>query len=83
MAKQLPTVPAKVATKDHELQIMSRMADLYALLQPAARRRVHDYMGTRLDSLPVIAAIGEAEPEAPVLQFHRSGEHEDAAEAAS
>jgi hypothetical protein len=82
MAKHLPAVPAKVATKDHELQVMSRMADLYALLQPAARHRVHDYMGTRIDSLPVIAAIGEPEPEAPLL-FHRNRESEDAAEAAS
>jgi hypothetical protein len=79
MAK-LPSMPAKVSTKDHELQVMSRMADLYALLDPAARHRVHDYMGTRIDSLPVIAAIGEQEPEAPLL-FHRSREHEDAAEA--
>jgi hypothetical protein len=82
MAK-LPSVPAKILTKDHELQVMSRMADLYALLQPAARQRVHHYMGERLDSLPTIAAIGEPEPEAGTLPFHRSREHEDAAEAAS
>ena len=72
----LPALPQKVATKDHELQVMSRMADLYALLQPAARHRVHHYMGERLDTLPVIAAI-EPEPEAPVLPFHRNRESED------
>lgn len=84
MAKQLPSLPSKVATKDHELQVMSRMADLYALLQPAARHRVHDYMGARLDTLPVLAAVGEHEPEVPLLQFpHRDRESEDATEAAS
>jgi hypothetical protein len=84
MAKQLPSLPAKVSTKDHELQVMSRMADLYALLQPAARHRVHHYMGERLDSLPVLAGVGDSEPEAPVLPFHnRERENEDAAEAAS
>jgi len=71
----LPALPKQVATKDHELQVMSRMADLYALLQPAARHRVHHYMGERLDTLPVIAAVGE--PEAPLLPFHRNRESED------
>ena len=76
----LPATPHKVATKDHELQVMSRMADLYALLAPTARNRVHHYMGERLASLPVIASVGATDPE-PVLQFHRDRENEDAAEA--
>ena len=79
----LPATPHKVSTKDHELQVMSRMADLYALLRPAARQRVHHYMGERLDTLPTIASIGPTEPEAPELQFHRDRESEDATEAAS
>lgn len=79
----LPATPHKVSTKDHELQVMSRMADLYALLQPAARQRVHHYMGERLATLPTIAAVGPVEPEPAVLPFHRDRETEDAAEAAS
>lgn len=67
--------PRSVLTKDNELQIMSKMADLYALLQPAARHRVHHYFDERLDNLVTIAAVGPAEP-VPTLPFHRD---EDAA----
>lgn len=83
---RIPSAPPKVQTKDHELAVMSRMADLYALLALPARHRVHHYMGERLESLPTLAAVGPAEPEAPVLPFHRDrkeGEDAAAAQAAS
>lgn len=64
---------------DHEILVMTRLADLYATLAPDARHRVHDYMGTRLDGLPV-TNVGEASrDDDPQLPFGRDGDDGQAA----
>jgi len=37
---------------------MTTIMRWYALLDPVARARVHAYVSQRIDSLPVIAAVG-------------------------
>lgn len=65
---------------DHEMEIMRRGVRDLASLAPPARRRVLGYWNARVDSLPVIAAVGggtedehEQElPMMPILQGARS-----------
>jgi hypothetical protein len=44
--------------RDSELSLMAEIMRRYALLDPEARKRVHAYITLRLDSLPVITAVG-------------------------
>ena len=75
-----PTLP-----RDHELLVLNRIVDLYAVLEPEARKRVHLYLTQRLDSLPTIAEVQPADDEqteAPVLPFpsrNRDGADEQTA----
>jgi hypothetical protein len=48
----------KRATPDHEITMMQRFCRDLAHLQPGARRRVLAYVCARVDTLPVIAAVG-------------------------
>jgi hypothetical protein len=66
---KLPTTKVPL---DHELLVMSRVADLYATLHIEARHRVHHYIGERIETLPTLAAVGPAPTPAPPLPFHRS-----------
>jgi hypothetical protein len=50
-SKKLPPV-------DHEMQMMIRISQMLATLPPPGRRRVLAYVCARVDSLPVIAAVG-------------------------
>ena len=50
--------PVSNRPRDSELAIMAEIMRRYALLPPDARLRVHRYVSERLDSLPVIAAVG-------------------------
>jgi hypothetical protein len=55
--------PAKRKIADHEMAVMGRIYDLLATLAPPRRQRVYQFIGERLDDLPVIAqVIGEADP---------------------
>lgn len=49
-------------TQTHELLVMARVADLYATLPPAARKRVHGHLGEILCDLPVIAEVVDDAP---------------------
>lgn len=44
---------------------MTTIMRWYALLEPEARARVHDYVSKRINSLPVIAAVGGGTDEHP------------------
>ena len=71
-------VRAPRAPMDHEILVMTRIADLYATLNIEARDRVHHYVGERLHALPVIAEV-KAESDHPALPFNR-GASDEAAE---
>jgi hypothetical protein len=49
--KKLPPI-------DHEMMMMTRIAQMLATLPPPGRRRVLAYVCARAESLPVIAAVG-------------------------
>lgn len=77
-AKEQSAAPAKSGARhrplDSELAIIGRLMRLYALLDPVARSRVHDYITVRLNSLPVLAAVGGGtEEEAGADLFRRDG----------
>jgi hypothetical protein len=48
--------------QDNEMAVMGRICDLLATLTPERRHRVHEYIGGRLDDLPVIAQVERPEP---------------------
>lgn len=56
-ARNLPATKPRAPT-DHEMSVMTRFCRDLATLPPPARRRVMAYVCARLESLPVIAAVG-------------------------
>ena len=48
---------------DTEMMVMGRVFDLFASLRPDRRKAVHDYIGQRLDDMPVLAVVPPPEPE--------------------
>lgn len=60
--------PQRRKIADHEMIVMSRVYDLMATLVPERRRRVYDFIGERLDDLPVLAQV-EAQPTETVPMF--------------
>jgi hypothetical protein len=54
--------PAKRKVADHEMAVMGRIYDLLATLHPPRRRAVYEFIGQRLDDLPVIAQVDAPEP---------------------
>lgn len=53
-----PRTRKRLALKDTEMTVMHRIFRDLALLDPNARARVLDYVVSRRDKLPVIAAVG-------------------------
>jgi hypothetical protein len=47
---------------DQEMVVLGKIFDLLATLKPTRRRAVHDYIGQRLDEMPVIAEVVEPVP---------------------
>lgn len=59
--------------RSHELLVMSKLCELYAMLTPERRSKVHDYIGGILADLPTVAQAQPAdEQDVPQLPFHRS-----------
>lgn len=54
--------------QDHEMVVMGRIFDLLATLKPDRRGKVFEYIGLRLDDMPVIAQVEQPAPE-PVPMF--------------
>ena len=53
---------------DQEMVVLGRIFDLLATLKPPRRKAVYDYIGQRLDDMPVLAQVEEPVPE-PVPMF--------------
>lgn len=69
--------------RNHELLIMSKLCELYSLLKPERRVKVHEHIGGLLDDLPTIAQVQPSDEEAPPLPLHARIDGEaDAARAA-
>lgn len=58
---------------DHEMIVLGRIFDLLATLQPPRRKAVFDYIGQRLDDMPVLAQVEapEAVPMFPDAETRR------------
>jgi hypothetical protein len=67
MSKKLPPI-------DHEMLMMSRIAQMLATLPPPGRRRVLAYVCARAESLPVVAAVGGGTEDDQPTMFDHQGE---------